>query len=44
MMGPNERRYKKNQKKTARERKIIPFCRKKGLNISECSQKTYIKK
>jgi hypothetical protein len=35
---------KKNQKKTARERKIIPFCRKKGLNISKCSQKTYIKK
>jgi hypothetical protein len=35
---------KKKQKKTARERKIIPFCRKKGLNISKCSQKTYIKK
>ena len=35
---------KKTQKKTARERKIIPFCRKKGLNISKCSQKTYIKK
>jgi hypothetical protein len=25
-------------------RKITPFCREKGLNISKCSQKTYIKK